>query len=184
MKKRIYAFALSVTMLLGSFALPTAAETLTGDVLDEMGYEDIYDVPLEAKAEGDTPGTLPVSLAGDVLDDEMGYEDINAVPWGYWRNGGVGNGTDNPAPYLFMYTTGGVNQPTEFTGETWYDDESKVTKSGTVAVENGSLKLTRTAAKNTGDTISLNKFLSTGAQPALKCRLEFNTIIIGADRLL
>ncbi len=124
------------------------------------------------KAESGTPGTLPVSLAGDVLDDEMGYADINAVPWGYWRNGAVGNGTDNPAPYLFMYTTGGVNQPAGFNG-TWYDDESKATKSGTIAVENGNLKLTRTAAKNAGDTISLNKFLTTGTQPADKMTVEF-----------
>lgn len=139
MKKRIYAFALAFAMLLGIFALPAVAETLTGDV----------------------------------LDDEMGYEDINAVPWGYWKNGGVGNGTDNPAPYLFMYTTGGVNPPAGFIGETWYDDESKATKSGTVAVENGNLKLTRTAAANAGDTVSLNKFLTTGAQPADKMTVEF-----------
>ncbi len=152
MKKRIYAFALAVAMLLGSAALPAAAET------------------------GDVSGTLPVSLPGDVLDDEMGYADINAVPFGYWKNGGVGNGTETPAPYLFMYTTGGVNQPAGFTGETWYDDESKATKSGTIAVENGNLKLTRTAAANTGDTVSLNKFLSTGAQPADKMTLEFEYV--------
>lgn len=152
MKKRIYAFALAFAMLLGSFALPAAAEP-----------------------ESSTPGTLPVSLTGDVLDDEMGYSDINAVPWGYWRNGGVGNGTDNPAPYLFMYTTGGVNPPAGFTG-TWYDDESKATKSGTIAVENGNLKLTRTVASNAGDTISLNKFLSTGAQPADKMTVEFEYV--------
>ncbi|MCI9626772.1 MAG: hypothetical protein HFI90_08310 [Clostridia bacterium] len=151
MKKRIYAFALAVAMLLGSAALPAAAET------------------------GDVFGTLPVSLTGDVLDDEMGYADINAVPFGYWRNGGVGNGTDNPAPYLFMYTTGGVNQPAGLNG-TWYDDESKATKSGTIAVENGNLKLTRTAAANTGDTVSLHKFLATGAQPADKMTLEFEYV--------
>ena len=125
------------------------------------------------KADQNTPGTLPVSLEGDVLDDEMGYADINAVPWGYWKNGAVGDGESAPAPYLFMYTTGGVNQPAGFTGETWYDDESKTTKSGEVSVTDGNLRLVRTAASGAGDTISLNKFLLTEAQPSDQMTLEF-----------
>ncbi len=127
-------------------------------------------------AESDVPGTLPVRLPGDVMDDEMGYADINDVPWGYWKNGypgGIADQTEGkPLPYLHMYVTGAVAQPADFSGEAWYDDENRSSKDGAIEVVNGNLKLTRTAAQNTGQTVSLAKFLALDAQTVDKMTIE------------
>ena len=127
-------------------------------------------------AESDVPGTLPVRLPGNVMDDEMGYADINDVPWGYWKNGypgGIADQTEGkPLPYLHMYVTGAVAQPADFSGEAWYDDENRSSKDGAIEVVNGNLKLTRTAAQNTGQTVSLAKFLALDAQTVDKMTIE------------